>query len=42
MSSSSFARCQAGHYYYIKKFNDSFIILILYVNDRLIVGSNMQ
>ena len=30
------------HCCYIKKFNNSFVILILYVDDMLIAGSDMQ
>ena len=42
MSSSGFTRCQVDHCCYIKKFNNSFIILLLYVDDMLITGSDMQ
>ncbi|KAL5826503.1 hypothetical protein ACOSQ3_018353 [Xanthoceras sorbifolium] len=42
MSSSSFTRCQADHCCYIKRFDNSFIILLLYVDDMLVAGSDMQ
>ncbi|KAL5733208.1 hypothetical protein ACOSQ2_032900 [Xanthoceras sorbifolium] len=42
ISSSGFTRCQADHCYYIKKFDNSFIILLLYVDDMLVAGSDMQ
>ena len=42
MCSRSFTRCQADHCCYIKKFDNSFIILLLYVDDMLVAGSDMQ
>ncbi|KAE8695306.1 hypothetical protein F3Y22_tig00110721pilonHSYRG00071 [Hibiscus syriacus] len=42
MSSSDFTKCQADHCCYIKRFDNSFIILLLYVDDMLVAGSNMQ
>ncbi|KAE8692624.1 Retrovirus-related Pol polyprotein from transposon TNT 1-94 [Hibiscus syriacus] len=42
MSSSGFTRCQEDHYCYIKRFDNSFIILLLYVDDMLVAGSDMQ
>ncbi|KAL5764004.1 hypothetical protein ACOSQ2_016598 [Xanthoceras sorbifolium] len=42
MSNSGFTRCQADHCCYIKRFDNSFIILLLYVDDMLVAGSNMQ
>ncbi|KAE8695714.1 hypothetical protein F3Y22_tig00110694pilonHSYRG00408 [Hibiscus syriacus] len=42
MSSSVFTRCQADHCCYIKRFDNSFIILLLYVDDMLVAGSDMQ
>ncbi|KAE8661431.1 putative WRKY transcription factor 4 [Hibiscus syriacus] len=42
MSSSGFTRCQADHCCYIKKFDNSFIILLLYVDEMLVACSNMQ
>ncbi|KAE8725120.1 Polyadenylate-binding protein 7 [Hibiscus syriacus] len=42
MGSSGFTRCQADHCCYIKRFDNNFIILLLYVDDMLVAGSNMQ
>ncbi|KAE8711123.1 hypothetical protein F3Y22_tig00110303pilonHSYRG00264 [Hibiscus syriacus] len=42
MSSRGFTRCQADHCCYIKRFDNSFIILLLYVDDMLVAGSDMQ
>ena len=42
MSSHSFTRCQADHCCYFKKIENNFIILLLYVDDMLVAGSNMQ
>ncbi|KAL5819203.1 hypothetical protein ACOSQ4_023045 [Xanthoceras sorbifolium] len=42
MSNSGFTRCQADHCCYIKRFDNSFIILLLYVDDMLVAGSDMQ
>ena len=42
MSSHGFTRCQADHCCYFKKIDNNFIILLLYVDDMLVVGSNMQ
>ncbi|KAE8655918.1 NAC domain-containing protein 48 [Hibiscus syriacus] len=42
MGSSGFTRYQADHCCYIKRFDNSFIILLLYVDDMLVSGSNMQ
>lgn len=30
------------HCYYIKRFDNSYIILLLYVDDMLVIGSSMQ
>jgi Reverse transcriptase (RNA-dependent DNA polymerase) len=30
------------HCYYFKRFNDSYIILLLYVDDMLIAGTSMK
>ena len=35
-------RCEAGHYCYVKSFDNSYIILLLYVDDMLIVGSSIE
>ena len=40
--SNGFLRCQADHCCYIKSLGDSFIILLLYVDDMLIVGASKQ
>jgi len=43
MSEQGYTRCHSDHCVYLKRQNDgSYIILLLYVNDMLIVGSNMQ
>ena len=42
MSSHGFTRCQAYHCCYFKKIDNNFIILLLYVDDMLVAGSNMQ
>ena len=41
MSSHGFTRCQADHCCYFKKIDNNFIILLLYVDDMLVAGSNM-
>jgi len=40
--SSDFTRLEADHYYYSKWFENSYIMLMLYVNDMLVSGSNMK
>ena len=42
MSNNSFRRCQVDHCCYIKKFNNSFIILLFSVDDMLISGFDMK
>ena len=42
MCSSGYTRCQADHYCYVKYFDNSYIILLLYVDDMLIAGSNIE
>ena len=42
MSSNGFTRCQVDHCCYIKNFENNFIILLLYVDDMLIAGFDMQ
>ena len=43
MSEQGYTRCHSDHCVYLKKQNDGiYIILLLYVNDMLIAGSNMQ
>eukprot|EP00253_Pinus_taeda_P027794 PITA_27794 len=43
MSEQGYTRCHSDHCVYLKKRNDgSYIILLLYVDDMLVAGSNMQ
>jgi len=42
MASSGYRRLQADHYYYFKYFENSYIILLLYVDDILVAGSSMK
>jgi hypothetical protein len=43
MTEQGYSRCHSDHCVYFKKIeNGSFIILLLYVDDMLFVGSNMQ
>ena len=42
MSNNNFARYHEDHYCYFKIFDNSFIILFLYIDDMLIAGLNMQ
>ncbi|XP_060182496.1 wall-associated receptor kinase 5-like [Lycium barbarum] len=42
MKKADFSRCEADHCCYFKKFEDSYMILLLYVDDMLIVGANLQ
>ncbi len=43
MSEQGYTRCHSDHCVYLKKQNDgSYIILLLYVDDMLVAGSNMQ
>lgn len=42
MTSNGFLRCQADHCCYIKRFDDFYIILLLYVDDMLIVEANIH
>jgi ATP-binding cassette subfamily B (MDR/TAP) protein 1 len=42
MCSSGYTRCQADHCYYVKHFDNSYIILLLYVDDMLIAGSSIE
>ncbi|RVW58633.1 Retrovirus-related Pol polyprotein from transposon TNT 1-94 [Vitis vinifera] len=37
-----FKRCEADHYCYFKSFDNSYIILLLYVDDMLIAGSDIE
>jgi hypothetical protein len=43
MTEQGYSRCHSNHCVYFKKLeNGSFIILLLYVDDMLVAGSNMQ
>jgi len=42
MASNGYMRLQVDHFYYFKYFENSYIILLLYVNDMLVAGSNMK
>jgi ATP-binding cassette subfamily B (MDR/TAP) protein 1 len=42
MCSSGYTRCQADHCCYVKYFDNSYIILLLYVDDMLIAGSSIE
>ena len=37
-----FKRCETDRCYYVKSFDNSYIILLLYVNDMLIVRSSIK
>ena len=37
-----FKKCEADHCYYVKSFENSYIILLLYVDDMLIAGSSIE
>ena len=37
-----FKRCKANHYCYVKSFDNSYIILLLYVDNMLITGSGIE
>ena len=37
-----FKRCEADHYSYVKSFDNSYIILLLYVDDMLIAGFSIE
>jgi hypothetical protein len=42
MIKGGYKRCEMDHCCYLKKFSSSYIILLLYVDDMLIAGSDMQ
>ena len=42
MSRIGFKRCEIDHCCYVKFFDNSDIILLLYVDDMLIAGSNIE
>ena len=37
-----FKRCEVDHCYYVKSFDNFYIILLLYVDDMLIAGSSIE
>ena len=42
MHREDFQKCNTDHYCYFKRYGSSYIILLLYVDDMLVVGSNMD
>ena len=42
MNRTRFKRCEVDHCSYVKFFDNSYIILLLYVDDMLIVGSSTE
>ena len=43
MSKQGYTKCHSDHCVYLKRKNDgNYIILLLYVDDMIFVGSNMQ
>ena len=43
MSEQGYTRCHSDHCVYLKRKNDgSYIIMLLYADDMLVAGSNMQ
>jgi len=42
MQRNGYFRCNADHCYYFKKVKSSFIILLLYVDDMLVAGANLE
>ena len=42
MHKIEFKRCETDHYFYVKLFDNSYIILLLYVDDMLIAGSSTK
>ncbi|CAH9124278.1 unnamed protein product [Cuscuta epithymum] len=42
MQRNGYTRCKMDHCCYLKKFESSYIILLLYVDDMLVAGANMQ
>ena len=42
MRSSGYIRCQADHCCYVRQLDNSYIILLLYVDDMLIAGANID
>jgi hypothetical protein len=43
MTEQGYSRCHSDHYDYFKKLeNGSYIMLLLYIDDMLVAGSNMK
>ena len=42
MYKEGFQKCNAYHYCYFKRYHSSYIILLLYVDDMLVAGSDMN
>jgi len=42
MHKEGFQKCNADHCYFFKRYESSYIILLLYVNDMLVAGSDMD
>ena len=42
MQMSGYNQCEMDHCCYLKKYNSAYIILVLYVDDMLIIGSDMK
>ena len=42
MNKTGFKRYEADHYWYVKFFDNSYIILLLYVDDMIIAGSSTK
>ena len=41
MEENDFLKCDTDHCCYIKKYEDSYVILLIYVDDMLIAGPDM-
>ena len=42
MHMEDFQKCNANHCFYFKRYSFSYIILVLYVDDMLVVGSDID
>ena len=42
MYNNNFLKCQIDYYCYVNKFDNFYIILLLYIDDMLIVGASMK
>ena len=42
MCRTGFKRCETDHYYYVKFFDNSYIILLQYIDDMLITGASIE